>query len=135
MKYFVNEITADKWIGVKTDDEVIATPTVDDLHRVIEALDADVKTSVFLKGENGAYMAIGGGLGKYVVFVSPSDQKFWNLIAREGATNETVSIVIGGQEGDYPARQVVDKNAAMKAAESFFSQGERDPSLHWELQK
>jgi hypothetical protein len=42
---------------------------------------------------------------------------------------------VGGQDGDYPARQVVDKNVTVKAAESFFFKGERDPSLHWELQK
>lgn len=135
MGYFVNQITADKWIGVSTEDEVVVSPDLEDLHRTIEALDAEIKTSVFLKAETGAYMAIGGGHDQYVVYISPADQEFWNLIADEADANGTISLVIGGQDGDYPARQVVDKNIAMKAAESFFLKGEREPSLHWELQK
>jgi len=135
MNYYVNQITADKWSGALTDDEVIVTPTVDDLHRAIEALDATVKTSVFLQGEDGAHLAIGGGSGQYVVYVSPSDRQFWNLIANGADRSKTVSLFVGGQDGDYPARQVVDKNVTTKAAEGFFFKGERDPSLHWELQK
>ena len=135
MNFYVNQIAADRWSGVLTDDDVIVSPTLDDLHRVIGALDANIRTSVFLKGDNGAYLAIGGGTGKYIVYASPSDQQFWNLIANRPDENGIVSLAVGGQDGDYPARQVVDKNIAIMAAESFFLKGERDPSFHWELQR
>jgi hypothetical protein len=135
MNCFVNRIIADKWSGALTEDEVIVSPTFDDLRRVIESLDANVKTSVFLEGENGAYLAVGGGSGQYIVYVSPSDQQFWNLIANRTERNEKISLVVGGQDGDYAARQVVDKNSAIKAAKRFFLKGELDRSLHWELQK
>jgi len=133
MSCYVSQVTADKWSGVLTDDEVILSPTINDLRRVIEAMDAIVRTSVFLEGEN-SHMAVGGGDGQYVVYVSPADNQFWNVIASETDSEDKVSLVVGGQDGDYPARQVVDKSAAIKAAERFFLDGERDPSLHWELQ-
>jgi len=131
---FVNQITADKWVGAVTDDAVIEFPTLQDLHRVIEALDANVKTSVFLAGGNGAYMAIGGGFGRYVVYISLRDKEFWNLYSGGTGANNVVSIVIGGQDGYYADRQVVDKNTAIKAAEYFFLNGEPDPAFHWERQ-
>jgi hypothetical protein len=135
MSVFVNQITADNWSNEVTNDEVIISPTVADLHRVIDLLDADVRTSVFLYGDNGAYLAIGGGNGQYIVYVAPSDKQFWNLTSNEADESEMISLVVGGQESEYDARQIVTKDIAIKAAESFFTKGDIDPSLHWNLQQ
>jgi hypothetical protein len=44
-------------------------------------------------------------------------------------------INIGGQEGDYPSRHVVDREKAVRAALCFLESSRRDPTLAWELQK
>lgn len=135
MSFYGNYISADHWSGLENDEEEIGSPALDDLYRLINALNAKDRTLVCLGGQHGSHLAIGGGGGQYIVYISDPNQQHWNLIAESEDRQAVISLIAGGQDGDYPARQVVDKNSAIKAAASFFLKGERDPSLHWELQK
>lgn len=134
MRAFVNRITCDRWNGVLCENDEIDMPSIDDLNRAVEALNSATRTLVFLNGQNGSHLAIGGGAGRYVVYVSTSDEDFWNLVADKNDSAGQVMLNAGGQEGDYPVRQVVDKLHALQAAHKFFKTGELDPSLKWEKQ-
>ncbi len=134
MKFFVEKIVADKWEGVFTENEIIAAPTENDAKRVIEALDANIHTLVCFGDEGALHMVVGGGNGNYVVYAAFSGQEFWNLISD---TSESRKILInaGGQEGDYPVRQVVKKPQVLQAAMTFFRSGKLDETLRWEKQE
>jgi hypothetical protein len=134
MHTFVNRIVTDKWSGLLCDEDEIHAPTVDDLDRVIEELDAKTHTLVSLYGESGAYLSIGGGAGQYVAYASTSDEQLWNLLSDSDDRNGIVLLNAGGQEGDFPARQVVDKVLALQAARVFFGTGKLDFALRWEKQ-
>ena len=126
-------LRTDLWHDITCDEFCVESPTEADVMQSIDALDAETKTALTLERE-GASISVGGGRGRYVVFVTVGDdQKFWNLLS-DYADTGAVMINIGGQEGDYPARHVVDKEQAMRAALCFLESGRRDPALTWELQ-
>ena len=134
MHTFVDRVVADRWSGLLCDESEIHAPTVDDLVRVIEELDAKTQTLVSLYGKEGAYLSIGGGAGQYVAYASTSDEQLWNLLSDSDDRNGIVLLNAGGQEGDFPARQVVDKLRALQAARVFFETGKLDSALRWEKQ-
>lgn len=127
-------LRTDHWHGVTCDEICIESPQEPDVTRSIEALDAASRTTLTLDRAE-ASITVGGGRGRYVVFVTVGDdEEFWNLLSEVDATGIVV-INIGGQEGDFPARQVVDHEKATRAALCFLESGRRDPTLTWELQK
>jgi hypothetical protein len=127
-------LLTDQWHGVTCDEICIESPQDADVTRSIEALDAASRTTLTLERAE-ASMTVGGGQGRYVVFVRVGDdEEFWNLLSEADATG-VVMINIGGQEGDFPARQVVDHEKATRAALCFLESGRRDATLTWELQK
>lgn len=126
-------LRTDLWDGVTCDEFLIESPTEAEVRQAIDALDAQTRTALTLDREE-ASLTVGGGHGHYVVFVTVGDdQEFWNLIS-EPAESDVIMINIGGQEGDYPARHVVDKEHATCAAICFLKSGRRDATQTWELQ-
>ena len=126
-------LRTDLWHGIACDEVCVGSPTQADVIQSIEALDAETKTALTLDREETS-ISVGGGRGRYVVFMTVGDdEQFWNLLS-ESAETGVIMINIGGQEGDYPVRQVVDKEQATRAAICFLESGRRDPALTWELQ-
>lgn len=134
MTNFVDRIVADRWRGVHCDEHETRSPSIADVYLAIEALDAQTRTIVSLRGQKGSYLSIGGGRGSYVVYVSTSEGQFWNLLSTRIDDKELIRLNAGGQEGDFSARQVVDKDRALKAAGTFFRSGGLDADLLWEQQ-
>ena len=134
MEIFVDRIAADRWEGVLCDEDEIDAPTIDDLDRVIEALDAKTRTMVSLYGQDEQHLCIGGGAGQYVVYASMPGGQLWNLLSASDDRKDVVLVNAGGQEGDFPLRQVVDKETVLQAAHTFFRMGMLDVSLRWEKQ-
>ena len=132
MDTYLDRAVADRWAGVLCVEDEIGTPTIDDVEQFIEALDAKSRTLVSLYGRDGAYLSLGGGEGQYVVYVSASDELLWNLLAEASQRSGIVLLNAGGQEGDFPARQVVDKRQALQAARVFVRTGQLDSSQRWE---
>jgi hypothetical protein len=129
-KVIVSRILADRWRGAQCDEDVIESPSADDFARALAALDARERTMLCLHVPDGRQLTIGGGNGKYVVYAALSKDEFWNLLI-ETAENGTVSVTAGGQEGDFPAEQVVDQTQALRAGLAFMESGKLDPTLCW----
>lgn len=126
-------LMTDSWHGVMCDEICVESPTAAAVTQAIEALDAVTRTALTLH-RGSASISVGGGRGLYVIFVALGDEEqFWNLLS-ESAETGVIMINIGGQEGDHPARQVVDREKAVRAALCFLESGRRDPALTWELQ-
>ena len=129
----VPTLHGDRWSGADDASWQVVDPTWDDAQQAIERLDATVFTLVTIGGPGEQHLTIGGGSGRYVVYATFDNWDFWNLL---GANPDGAPILLnaGGQEGDYPARQVVDKDRALRAARTFFTSLQLDPTLQWEQQ-
>ncbi|MBC7701784.1 Imm1 family immunity protein [Aquabacterium sp.] len=130
---YVNRMISDSWTGIFCDENETSMPTAEDIERAVQKLDAKTRTIVSLYGVDGAYLTIGGGAGQYIVYASASDEQLWNLVV-DVDENQSGFVLLnaGGQEGDFPVRQVVAKAHAIQAARTFFRAGELDSSLNWE---
>jgi Immunity protein Imm1 len=133
---FVSRLSCEEQTGRRVSMRDISDPTVDQIASSIAALDEKTRTVVMLYGKRDAHMAVGGGNGMYIVYATYGNDEFFNLLAPSAADDHTskVDIYIGGQLGDYPARQCVDLASATKAALAFAVDGALDPTLAWERQ-
>jgi|SRR3990172_1301245 len=123
-------IVGDRLSGTSTSQWSIDAPTRGDLDRVLDQLDAETYTMITLHAGEGHHLAIGGGRGRYVVYVTFDNQRFWTLVRRSPASG-TVLLNAGGQEGDFPAEHVVDWDQARAAAYEFLETGQLDPNQRW----
>lgn len=126
-------ICGDSWRGVLNDEWHIDDPSWDDVLKAIRRLDATTFTMVTIERPGEQLLAGGGGAGQYVVYATYDNVEFWNLLSST-VDERTVLLNAGGQEGDYPARQIVDLLAAETAARAFFVEGQLESALAWEKQ-
>jgi hypothetical protein len=128
---YATKLIADSWSGVHCETEEIASPSWDDILKAIKALDGKRRTLVTLRGASSTEMVIGGGSdGRYIGYVAISDDSFQYLTS-EHKDGPRVSLLIGGQEGDYPIDQVVTQTVVVTAAKTFSEIGSLDPQLMW----
>lgn len=107
-------IRGERWEGTFNHDWSIEDASATDFVRGLDQLDARVHTLVTVRREGEQHLSIGGGAGQYVVYATFDNERFWSLIRSEPATG-IVMPNAGGQEGDYPASQVVTKEQARGA--------------------
>ncbi|MCA1975147.1 MAG: hypothetical protein LDL44_20120 [Caenispirillum sp.] len=130
---YAKTLTADLWRGTACDESVIEKPDEADLRRAIDDLDQATHTLVIVAGEGEAHLGVGGGRGEFVVYATFDNRTFYNLIDRSKA-GAPVTVVAGGQAGDYPTSQVVDRDRAVVAATRFLTEGRLGDDLGWEVQ-
>jgi hypothetical protein len=127
-------LTKDSWRGVACDEHVVSNPTEADLVEAIDALDGKVHTIAIVGAEGDAHLAVGGGRDRFVVYATYDNATFHNLKRLRGG-EAIVRLVVGGQEGEYPADQVVDRDQAVRAATRFLLDGRLGDDLGWEVQR
>jgi len=64
----------------------------------------------------------------YVTF----DNENFNYLVNPSKSDNAETLVMGGQEGVYPARWCVDLTTALKAAKAFAEFGTIEKSVVWE---
>jgi len=126
-------LSGDLWDGPLNHDWKNHDPSIEDFDCALKALDALERTMVSIHYGDEACLTIAGGSGRYVVYACTGDENFWNLM-RPDKEDGVVLLNAGGQEGDFPARQVVDFSQASAAGAFFFKFHQMDPSLYWEKQ-
>jgi hypothetical protein len=128
-----SRISGDRWRGMLNDEWHVDQPSWDEAEDAIRRLDASTYTIVMIESIGEQHLAVGGGAGRYVVYATFDNYDFWNLLGDGGAGGRTL-LNAGGQDGDYPVRQIVDLEQACRAARTFFLGLRLDPSLWWEKQ-
>jgi hypothetical protein len=129
---FVVDLTVEKWVGNRNEGEFIENPDWNQIEAAIRELDGKSKTLVTLGVDDETYMTIGGGeSGKYVVSVTFDNINFHNLVDLS-KPNGTEKLLIGGQEGIYPAKMCVDLLRCLLAARTFAESGKLDELLCWQ---
>ncbi len=108
-------------------------PTIAAIRAEIRRLDQAAHSSVILSAGEEEHLCVGGGSGQYLVYFTPDNLRFWNLINR-GSTRGKTTITVGGQEGEYAGRQLVSLQQAIAAAVTYARLGQMDAELSWEEQ-
>ena len=129
---FVVDLTVEKWVGNRNEGEFIGNPDWSQIKAAIRELDGKSKTLVTLGVDDETYMTIGGGeSGKYIVSVTFDNINFHNLVELS-KPDGTEKLVVGGQEGIYPAKMCVDLLRCLLAARTFAESGKLDELLCWQ---
>ena len=128
----VSDLTVEKWVGNRNEGEFIENPDWNQIEAAIRELNGKSKTLVTLGVDDETYMTIGGGeAGKYIVSVTFDNINFHNLVDLS-KSDSTEKLVIGGQEGIYPAKMCVDLLRCLLAARTFAESGKLDELLCWQ---
>lgn len=106
-------------------------PSEADVATAIRRLDGQTRTLVTLEVSDDHHMAVGGGDGRYIVYVTVDNMHFKNLVI-PGESGSKVRLMCGGQEGEFNAKQCVGFEEAMSAAETFALTGGLNSKLTWE---
>ncbi|WP_375468242.1 Imm1 family immunity protein [uncultured Nostoc sp.] len=127
---FISKFSVEDWIGNQNRGSVEQAQSWLEIEAAIKELDGHRKTLVTLETDGETHMAIGGGIQKYVVYVTFDNENFYYLVdLSKSNTDETV--IVGGQEGVYPAKSCIDLNTTLKAAKTFAELGIMEESVIW----
>ena len=128
---FISKFSTEDWQGNQNHGSIEEAIDWKEIETAIRELDGHRRTLVTLETEGESHMAIGGGAGKYLVYVTLDNENFSYLINPTKLGNAE-TLVVGGQEGIYPGKWCVDLAIALRAAQSFAELGSIDKSVVWE---
>ena len=126
----IQMMVTDCWSGVSNAETETPEPSLTDIIGAVTRLDGKERTLVTLHSEGDAHMSIGGDGGRFVVYIT-SDNEVFHTLTGDGDPSAVVTLVAGGQEGEYPGNTVVGKDEMLSAVEHYFSDGEPHPALKW----
>ncbi|MEH1946572.1 MAG: Imm1 family immunity protein [Nostoc sp.] len=128
---FIIKFSVEDWIGNQNKGCVEQAHSWKEIESAIRELDGHHKTLVTLETDSETHMAVGGGLGKYVVYLTFDNESFHYLVDPSKSDIDEF-VIVGGQEGVYPASSCVDLNTTLKAAKTFAELGTMEESVIWE---
>ena len=110
---------------------ILAAPGAHDVEAALGSLDQRRHTELTLVDGAGAYLTVGGGNGRYHVWVSAHDHDDRVVLQDPDAGGPDEQLVIDGRTERHPARDVVGRGLATAAAREFLRSGRPDPELTW----
>ena len=133
---YVKRIIEDNWSGVKTADVKYECSSVEQVVAAVRKLNGRNKTSIYLLADGEKSLTVSGGNdGRYIAFLTiGTDDEFYNLVALTHCKDQMMEVVTGGQKGMHPARQCIDLETVLEAAQRFALDGSMSPMLTWERQ-
>jgi hypothetical protein len=115
----------------RVDTAVFDEPADNEVFRAVEALDQRRHSELTLIGEDGSYLAVGGGTGRFHVWMGSVEHDDRIVLqAAHGPLGEE-PLVVGGRHGVYPAADVVDLVTATDAVREFLFTGLPHPDHTW----
>ncbi len=128
---FISKFSVDNWESNRNSELLQEVKEWSQIETAIRALDGHRRTSITLETEGEAHMSIGGGNGKYFVYLTFDNDNF-NYLVNLSSSDKTEILVIGGQAGIYPAKSCVDLVTTIKAAKVFAESGTMERTVSWE---
>ncbi|MCY7390154.1 MAG: hypothetical protein LH647_01235 [Leptolyngbyaceae cyanobacterium CAN_BIN12] len=128
---FISKVSVEDWQGNQNKGSVQPAKEWQQIEAAINQLDGNHRTLVTLEAEGETHMAVGGGKGKYLVYLTFDNERF-HYVVEPSKPDVDENLVVGGQEGIYPAKLCVDKNTVLKAAKAFAERGAMEKSVIWE---
>jgi Immunity protein Imm1 len=128
---FITKFSVEDWIGNQNKGSVKQAHSWQEIESAIRELDGHHKTLVTLETDSETHMTVGGGLGKYIVYLTFDNESFHYLVDPSKSDIDQF-VIVGGQEGIYPAKSCVDLNTTLKAAKAFAELGTMAELVIWE---
>lgn len=116
-------------------DEVVRNPAWSEVEAAVRALDNATRNDVYLRlceSIDDTWLSVAGGAGRYLVTGVDGGARFPTRARGDGSAEGMVSLVVGGQPGEYPALHIVDLDAALRAARAFLLAGSCSGGIEWE---
>jgi immunity protein Imm1 of predicted polymorphic toxin system len=117
--------------GDRMETSIVAAPTADDVVSALRSLDQRRHTEMCVLDGGGAYIAIGGGGGRYHVYVAAYDHDDRIVLQAPDAGDGHEDLVVDGRRQRFAARDVVDLDCAAVAVLEFLRSGRPHPDLPW----
>jgi hypothetical protein len=127
---FISKFSVEDWQSNQNKGSVQPVREWRQIEAAIGQLDGCHKTLVTLETEGETHMSVGGGKGKYVVYLTFDNEQFHYIIEPSKSEAEE-NLIVGGQEGTYPTQLCVGREAALKAAKAFAERGAMEQSVIW----
>jgi Immunity protein Imm1 len=131
---FISKFSVENWEGNRNNELLQEVKEWSEIETAIRALDGHRQTLVTLETEGEAHMSIGGGNGRYFVYLTFDNDNF-NYLVNLSSSDKTEALVIGGQSGIYPAKSCVDLATTIKAAKVFAELGTMEKSVSWKCDR
>jgi Immunity protein Imm1 len=128
---FISKYSVENWESDRNNGLLKEAKDWTEIETAIRELDGHQRTLVTLETECEAHMSIGGGNGRYFVYLTFDNDNF-NYLVNLSSSDKPEILVIGGQEGIYPAQSCVDLTTTIKAAKVFAELGTMERSVRWE---
>jgi hypothetical protein len=111
---------------------VVDQPDDDDVERALDCLDERHHTELTIVGDDGQYLVVCGGNGRYHVSIS-SDEHDDTIVLQAVAAEPSgdAMLTVGGRTLRVPARSVIGRVEAARAARWFLASGRPDPGQAW----
>lgn len=127
---FISKFSIENWESNHNNGLLKEAKNWEEIEAAIRGLDGHRKTLVTLEAENETHMAVGGGNNRYFVYVTFDNENFHYLVD-PSKSDSGEPLIVGGQEGMYPARSCVDLSTTLKAARGFAEFGKIEKSVVW----
>lgn len=78
---------------------------------------------------------VGGGVNRFIVtYLGGGERPEWWSVVDHSKDDACELLIVGGQEGEYPSKLLVDLDTAERVALHFLEYGEMYPGVEWECQ-
>ncbi len=128
---FISKFSSEKWQNNQNNEVLHPAQNWQEIEKVIRELDGKHRTLVTLETDGEAHLAIGGGPDKFIVYLTFDNEVFYYLCGF-AKSNLEETLVVGGQEGLYPAKFCVEIDLILQVAKIFAEFGAMDQTVVWE---
>lgn len=123
----------DTWSGSLCHVDTRIRPSLADVEEAIRRLNQERHSICTIRLVTGRHLVVGGGLGRYIVYVDNRDGTFEEARRRDpGDAGPNRSLTIGGQEGDYPAEAELDLERTWAVTRRLPDDGLLHDGVAWE---
>ena len=124
-----------EWQGPHLDQQVVPNPTLEQVEAAVVRLNNARFNDLYLEPEDaepGKWLCVGGGNGRYVLSGAEGEERYPTLVDPARPAEPAVTLVVGGQEGMYPANRVHALDTALDALRDFWTTGRfESEALTW----
>ena len=128
---FISKFSSEDWQNNQNNEVLHPAQNWQEIEKVIRELDGKHRTLVTLETDGEAHLAIGGGPDKFIVYLTFDNEVFYYLCGF-AKLNLEESLLVGGQEGLYPAKFCVGIDLIVQVAKTFAEFGTMDQTVVWE---
>ncbi len=130
----IDVLTICEWIDRSVKHTEVKNPSWCEIEEAIRSLNNGERNDIYLVPDENApetYLGIGGGAGRYLVTGSVRNERFPTIVDPNKEPTPKELLLVGGQDGDYPANWIIDLETALRAAKVFYDAGTFGQGANW----